>query len=172
MEHEAVRHDHHVVRPAVDHATDQLAGGGRRHRTPLTLRMRVRLRAATLDARLADGANPLADRSLCLRARQLLERPLRHRLAFTIDTIVRDAHAPLTLERARQAARLNAGAICAAEPDLRALAARLRDPGTVDERGMAMTSVLLRDGCGPLYDRSAPLPLTYCVRMALLCLDP
>jgi hypothetical protein len=127
---------------------------------------------ATLDARLADGANPLADRSLCLRARQLLERPLRHRLAFTIDTIVRDAHAPLTLERARQAARLNAGAICAAEPDLRALAARLRDPGTVDERGMAMTSVLLRDGCGPLYDRSAPLPLTYCVRMALLCLDP
>jgi hypothetical protein len=32
--------------------------------------------------------------------------------------------------------------------------------------------VLLRDGRGPLYDSDATLPLTYCVRMALLCLDP
>jgi hypothetical protein len=78
----------------------------------------------------------------------------------------------MTLERARQAARLNAGAIRAAEADLRALAARLRDPGPAHERGVAMASVLLRDGCGPLYDGAAPLPLRYCVRMALLCLEP
>jgi hypothetical protein len=160
------------VRPAVDHGIEQLAREGREPRAPLALRVRVRVRAATLDARLADGANPLADRALGLRARQLLDPPMRHRLAFAIDTVLRDAHGPMTLERARQAARLNAGAIRAAEADLRALAARLRDPGPVAERGVAMTSVLLRDGNGPLFDRDATLPLTYCVRMALLCLDP
>jgi hypothetical protein len=172
MEHVPRARKHGVVRPAVHHGIEQLAREGRQPRAPLGLRMLVRLRATSLDARLADGANPLADRSLGLRARQLQDRAMRHRLAFAIDTILRDAYAPTTLARTRRAAPLNAGTIRAAEPDLRALAARLRDPGPVVERGVAMTSVLLRDGNGPLFDRDATLPLTYCVRMALLCLDP
>jgi hypothetical protein len=159
------------VRPAVHHDLEQLHGERHPARAPLLVRLKVRLRAATLDAQLADGANPLSGRALGLRARRLVERQMRHRFAFSLDTILRDAHSPMTLERARQATQLNATAIRAAEEDLRALIARLRDARPVAERGMAMTSILLRDGCGPLYDRNALLPLTYCARMALLCLD-
>jgi hypothetical protein len=66
---------------------------------------------------------------------------------------------------------LDIAAVRAAHSDLCALADRLLDHQTVAERGVAMTSVLLRDGCGPIYNRYASLPLRYCVRMALLCLD-
>jgi hypothetical protein len=160
------------MRPAV--APDTRLDAAERHapRTSLALRLRVWARSAALDARLAEGANPLGDEALALRARQLVEPATRHRLAFAVESVVRAAHAPVTLERARQAARLNAEAVRAASDDLCALATRLRDARPVSEHGVAMTSVLLRDGCGPLYDADAPLPLSYCVRMALLCLDP
>ena len=122
------------------------------------------------DERLADGANPLSSQPLALRARQLAEARTRHSLAVAIDTLVQDAHRPAPNVRAT--VRFDEATVRTVVTDLRALAERLRDRRPVAERGVAMTSVLLRDGCGPVYDRHAPLPLSYSVRIARLCLDP
>jgi hypothetical protein len=136
------------------------------------LRVRVRCSAGALERRLADGANPLASPTLALRARQLLDRRTRRSLARSINVLVRSAQETRRRARFRTGVAVDAAAVQAADSDLRALAERLLDDQPVAERGVAMASVLLRDGCGPVYDPNAPLPLRYCVRMALLCLDP
>jgi hypothetical protein len=134
------------------------------------LQLRVRFSADALERRLADGANPLASPQLALRARQLVDRRTRRRLAFSIKTIVRSAEE--AVPRPQVAVSYDLVAVRAARTDMCALADRLLEPQTVAERGVAMTSMLLRDGCGPIYNPNAALPLRYCVRMALLCLDP
>jgi hypothetical protein len=134
------------------------------------LRVRVRFSADALERRLADGANPLASPALALRARQLVDRRTRRGLAFSIKMIVRSAQE--TTPDPQAAVLYDIAAVRACQDDLCALADRLLDHDTVAERGVAMTSMLLRDGYGPLYNPNAPLPLRYCARMALLCLDP
>jgi hypothetical protein len=146
------------------------------------LRVHARLRARALDLRLADGANPLASPALALRAQQLTDLATRRRLAARIEAIVSCSDAPDRCCRHEADLPFDMDAVRAAHSDLCALVGRLRDPQTVAERGVAMTSILLRDGSGPLYrpgrKRCVPgsgiasLPLRYCVRMALLCLDP
>jgi hypothetical protein len=134
------------------------------------LQVRVRFSADASERRLADGANPLASPQLALRARQLVDRRTRRSLAFRIKMIVRSAEE--TVPDPQAAVLYDLAAVRAAADDLCALADGLLDRRTVAERGVAMTSMLLRDGYGPIYNPSAPLPLRYCVRMALLCLDP
>jgi hypothetical protein len=137
------------------------------------LRLRLRRRAATLDRMLAEGANPLGDPLLGARAAQLAGRRTRDTLAAAIEQIVRNPRAPLPLIRSTgRVARSDEQAVRATEADLRALAARLRDPRPVDGRGVALTSVLLHDPHSPLYDSRSCLPLRYCVRMARLSLQP
>jgi hypothetical protein len=146
------------------------------------LRARVRLTKGALDLRLANGANPLASPALGERARQLTQPPERRRLAAGIEAIVRWSEEPSGRWRHEADMPFDIDAIRPAHSDLCAVVARLRDPQQVAEHGVAMLSVLLRDGAGPLYrpgrrrrvHRSgiASLPLRYCVRMALLCLDP
>jgi hypothetical protein len=128
------------------------------------------LTAGRLDERLADGASPLATPALTLRARQLVDRRTRETLASSIRMLVDSAEA--SVPHTQAAVLYDLGAVRAARSDLCALADRLLDRHTVAERGVAMTSTLLRDGCGPIYNPNAPLPLRYCVRIALLCLDP
>ena len=151
----------------VEHFTQHL----REPDPPWWLRACVRMHAHALDRRLADGANPLGSPRLALRARQLTDPQARRKLAIDIDVILigeyEMARRPHLM---RQPLPFDMAAVRTALDDLRALGDRLRDPRPVSERGVAMTIVLLRDGSGPLYDADAPLPLRYCVRMALLSL--
>jgi hypothetical protein len=134
------------------------------------LRLRVRLNARALDSRLADGANPLADPRLALRAQQLTRGKTRARFAATLERIavLLDATGARSV---LQPAALNVDAVRTNRTELLRLAKRLRDDRTVCERGVAMVSMLLRDGGSPLYEHHADLPLSYCTRMALLSLD-
>lgn len=135
-------------------------------------RLWVRINADALDRRLADGANALHSPLLALRARQLTDPQARRRLAIDIDAILIYAHEAVRRPQLfRQLSPFNMPGVCAAHDDLGALRDRLRDARAVSECGAAMTSLLLRSRSGPLYDEDAPLPLRYCVRMALLSLE-
>jgi hypothetical protein len=143
-------------------------------RTPdgpgLILRARVWIKELELDATLAGGADPVQSEELELRARQLADRKTRNRLAAAIRHLIRiaDGHrAPLTTPnppfRPKQ--------VQANRSLLVELAERLRGPRSVALRGMALTSLLLTDGRGPLTTESDPATLERAVRAALAALN-
>jgi hypothetical protein len=111
-------------------------------------RVRARLRAAELDRRLAAGAAPESGPELMLRARRLLRRSERRRLARTLRALVRAAAhprpGPATPPLARKQVLESAG-------ELERLAATLDATGPVSVRGIALVRLLLTDGSGPLY---------------------
>jgi hypothetical protein len=143
-------------------------------RTPdgpsLMLRARVWIRALELDATLAGGADPAQSEELELRAKQLADRKTRNRLATAITRLIRiaDGHrAPITMPippfRPRQ--------VQANRSLLVDLAGRLRGPRSVALRGLALTSLLLNDGRGPLTTESDPATLERAVRATLAALN-
>ena len=113
----------------------------------LGARMLARLRGASLDRRLAAGADASRSRLLAARAAQLGRRGTRLTIARGFETA---ALAPERQVRrfgippARTAVRLN-------RPALLDVAEELRDPGVLYVRGIAAARALLSDGCGPLY---------------------
>jgi hypothetical protein len=136
----------------------------------LMLRARVWIRQLELDAVLAGGADPVQSEELELRAKQLADRKTRNRLATTISHLIRiaDGHrASITTPnppfRPKQ--------VQANRSLLVELAERLQGPRAVALRGMALTSLLLNDGRGPLTTESDPATLERALRATLAALN-
>ncbi len=112
-----------------------------------SVRALARLRAGSLDRRLAAGACPDAGALLAARAAQLTTPATRSELADCLDRLVDRAH-----ERpSRARVRPSAAAVDACRAGLAETGGRLRGPEPVYARGVAMLRVLLIDGSGPVY---------------------
>jgi hypothetical protein len=139
-------------------------------RPSLMLRARVWRKKLELDAAMAGGADPARSEELELRAKQLVDRKTRNRLATAISHLVRiadDYRAPIATPdppfRPKQ--------VQANRPLLVELAERLRGPRSVALPGMALTSLLLNDGRGPLTTESDPATLKRALRATLAALN-
>jgi hypothetical protein len=113
----------------------------------LTARLAARLRGDALDRALIEGADPAATEQLAARAARLTSTSMRREVARGLDRLAldeREAPKRWQVRPFRVAAAANA-------PELHALAARLREPGPLYVRGIAMLSRLLTEGTGPAY---------------------
>jgi hypothetical protein len=137
---------------------------------PVRLRDRIaaRVRAHSLDRRLADGVAPERSAALSLRARRLVAPGYSAALARRLHEIVREALLE-RVPRAQIAVRLRAVRDVAAEVD--ELARRLVAPEPAAVRGIAQVCLLLTDGAGPLYSSVAGEDLGAAVRRARAALE-
>jgi hypothetical protein len=115
-------------------------------------------RREQLDELIADGIDPGGSGVHASRARQLVDRRSRERLALEIEAIIETA--AMVPAGARQLPPslidLRLAEIRAAQPRLRALAQALRDPYPPTARGVALTTLLIHHGRSPLYVDHAP----------------
>jgi hypothetical protein len=107
--------------------------------------------AIRLDRRLAEGADPHISRALERRAHRLARS--RQSIAAGIEGVVVEADAPPSGSSA--AVPVQREQVLAARSELLRLAAALRNGHEPDVRAVAMASVLLTDGAGPVF---APHP--------------
>jgi hypothetical protein len=136
----------------------------------LMLRARVWRKKLELDATLAGGTDPARSEELELRAKQLVDRKTRNRLATAITHLVRIAdgyRAPIMTP----APPFRPKQVQANRSLLFELAERLRGPRSVALPGMALTSLLLNDGRGPLTTESDPATLQRAVRATLAAVN-
>ncbi|MGZ4185119.1 MAG: hypothetical protein ACXVFI_15615 [Solirubrobacteraceae bacterium] len=113
-----------------------------------TARLGARLRGPALDRALISGADPAATAQLAARAARLTSASMRTEVARGLDRLAlddRETRGRWQVLPSRRAAAVNA-------PELHALAARLREPGPLYARGIAMLSRLLTEGAGPAYN--------------------
>ena len=131
-------------------------------------RLVARLRAHTLDARLAAGVPPERSAALSLRAARLIQPAVGIALGRRIDIVIDQAegHVPA---RARVAARRRA--VFEAGAELAALSRRLAAPEPRAARGVAQVRLLLTDGTGPLYSPRAGEELRAAIRRARAALE-
>ena len=127
---------------------DRFAAG--RFEPGLTARLAARIRGDALDRALIEGADPAATAQLAARAGMLTSQSMRREVARGLDRLALDEREPPKRWQVRPFKR--AAAANAAE--LHALAARLRGPGPLYARGIAMLSRLLTEGTGPAYTDS------------------
>jgi hypothetical protein len=116
----------------------------------LTARFAARLRGHALDRALIEGADPAATGQLAARAARLTSTSMRMEVARGLDRLAldeREAPKRWQVRPFKRAAAANA-------PELHALAARLRGPGPLYARGIAMLRTLLTEGNGPAYTDS------------------
>jgi hypothetical protein len=123
-----------------------------------------------LDAQLADGQRAEDDRLRAVRASTLATPAARHQLVTSWENVLSsttrprspiDASVPVQVFR-----------VLAAEDDIRHLIASLRAPTPVSARGVAVASMLLTDGTGPLYNAANTSDLASTIRDAIGFLDP
>ena len=117
-------------------------------------RVLARCAASRLDRELAGGASPEGSARLAARAVQLTSMKTRRNLAASVRRILAAAGDPaaVTVITARPARLPLARApIRQSAGPLAVLAGYLAGPGPVPARGVAMVSLLLADGAGPLY---------------------
>ena len=127
--------------------------------------LRARLKAFTgrmeLDRRLAAGERTGAGPELARRAYVLQHWRVRHRLADGLERLVIDAVAPP--HESGAAVTVQREAVLAAQHDLLRLVRALRSEPSPPVRSIAMVSVLLTDGSGPVF---APHPVGTLVELA------
>ena len=125
-------------------------GPARARRPSVALRLRVRWKAPQLDAALADGADPGAREELALRAKQLTDPTHRARIARSIDRLLdlaeRGQGMPSINRLPFQASRVEAN-----RPQLMEVADRLEEEDSPPVQAVAMATLLVEDGLGPLY---------------------
>jgi hypothetical protein len=121
------------------------------------VRVLARIKATSLDRRLAAGETAATDRLLAARARQIVARHSRWRLADDWEHLLTAAREPIVPRSPRLP--VQSTTIQAAEHHVRELVALIRQPVQANPRGIARASLLLTDGAGPLYNprRSADL---------------
>jgi hypothetical protein len=134
------------------------------------LRWVTRRQARGLDEQLALGIDPIASDELSLRAGQLRSAQSRDRFACVLRGAVALADAPY------DPVRLGRPAIRRAQVRengelLLELADRLRAGGGLGVQGLALTSLLVRDGVSPLYSKAAGGSLKASVNDALHALE-
>jgi hypothetical protein len=133
-----------------------------------TMRLRVWWHRVELDEELAAGAYPRAGTLLHERAEQLASRSERTRLVRALEETLHEARKPAPIHGSRLPLRRREIRACA--EDITALARRLDDDRPIDVQGVAMVTLLLFDGAGPLY-RAGNYALRFSVRSARLALD-
>jgi hypothetical protein len=138
-------------------------------RVRLRDRLRARLRAYSLDRRLAEGEPPESDAALSLRARRLVAPRTAALLAAALQRVLRDAVVPQAARPGGMPTRRGAVRDAAAEID--DLARRLVAPAPVSVRGIAQVGLLVSDGTGPLYSALAHEDLVAAVRRARAALE-
>jgi hypothetical protein len=117
-------------------------------RPALALRIRVSLHRRALDRDLARGDSPVRSDAHALRARQLVERRSRERLARALERLVEGAE---RTPSPSEIVWLPKHEILDARMGLLRLAGRLCDARPVYARGVAMVSQLVCDGTGPAF---------------------
>jgi hypothetical protein len=132
-------------------------------------RVGARLRAASLDRQLAAGRPPEASPALAARARQLVTPASRWALARNLEHLLQRAG---QRPHPRRVVPTRTDALTAAAPALRQAGSVLRAPFPAGARGVAMLSLLLGDGTGPLYNPHSPVVLVDAVREAVAELGP
>ena len=132
-------------------------------------RVRARLAAQALDARIAAGEDPSSDAALACRSVQLVAPRARRRLAAGLERLLSEREARAGLSAA---APVDRQAVAIARPALEQLAAALRSRESIRARGAALARVLLTEPDSALY-RSARCEQLYEVaREALFALGP
>jgi hypothetical protein len=127
--------------------------------------------ARRLDEQLALGMDPIASDELSLRAGQLGSARTRGRLACVLRGAVALADAPYDPARlgrpivTRDVVRENRSLLLE-------LANRLGAGGMLGVQGLALTSLLVGDGVGPLFSQAAGGSLAASAGYALIALDP
>jgi hypothetical protein len=136
----------------------------------LSTRLRVFLRRRSLDHRLADGAAPQSSPELELRARQLVSRADRSRIAESIDRLLAEARSGAR-SRWSSAVPVDRGAIAAAAPLLSRIAAVLELEGPIYCQGVAMLETMLRDGASAIYGRGGERALSAQLERVIAALE-
>jgi hypothetical protein len=116
----------------------------------LSNQVRARLRHHKLDKSLASGADPNTDSLRRERARQLVGEKTRHEVAAHVERLLVEADSPprgLFTPRVPIAR----AAIRDSRWNLETIVERLKAPAYISPQGVAMISLLLSDGAGPLY---------------------
>ena len=139
-------------------------------RAGLLDRLAVRVHASKLDREIADGASPDDAEPLALRAQMLVRPSVRQGLARSLQKLLALATAPSRAPRLP--APLCLDRVRDASDEFQLLIDRLRVPAPVPAQGVARTTVLLSDGCGPLYHRDNEDDLRAKVRDVAETLSP
>jgi hypothetical protein len=134
------------------------------------LRARVWINQLELDAALSGGADPTQSEELALRAKQLAERKTRDNLASGISRLLEVADRRSRGAVAMPYAPFRTKQVQANRSLLRELELRLRGYKPVALQGLALTSLLLENGRGPLRTGSDPVTLVHAIRDALSAL--
>jgi len=137
-------------------------------RPAFAVRVHVSTHRPSLDEGLARGDSPLGSAALALRARQLVTRSNRDRLARALARLVERAARPPSPREVIWVPRCE---ILEARTALLGLADRLRDARPVYARGVAMVSRLIQDGTGPAYTRGAGVALRGAIAAAADALE-
>jgi hypothetical protein len=124
------------------------------------------LQAGSLDRELARGDAPESCEYLAARAQLLSSPRYRRGLAASLQRLVTGTGGAVSVRHfvARRQ-------VAAAAGELSELAERLREPGLVSARGVAMVCELLREGTGPLYQNRGPGALRYAATRAIQALS-
>jgi|ERR1700683_2250443 len=141
-------------------------------------RMLACSRAGRLDRELATGTSPEASAVLAARAARLTSTEFRRDLAASLRRMLAAGGQPAAVAAQRPGlggARplrvpVRTSRISHAAPRLAELASRLLEPGPVPVRGVAMVTLLLADGTGPLYRETSRADLGALAGRAALAL--
>ncbi len=134
-------------------------------------RVAAQVGTTRLDHALADGAEPESDPVLALRAGRLASAHTRLVYARSVRRILRAADVPGSLIAAHSSA-VRLDRVTRAHCELELLVDRLTAPAPVSARGVALVSLILGDGGGPLYCPGSRDDLGAMVMEAVNALDP
>lgn len=121
-----------------------------------------------MDADLAAGVRPDSNPFLRERARYLISRGSRLKMASALGQALDQGE---RLKLGTPQPHAPAQQVRAAAPTLRILVRRLEGSLPIDPQGAAKTNILLTDRSGPLYNPRNPSDLAMAAREALAALD-
>jgi hypothetical protein len=134
-------------------------------------RLLAHWRALDLDEQLAAGRSPGTDRVRAVRAGMLIAPAHRRRLAASWADLLARTTGPAA-RRLPVGVPLQRARIDAAREDIQRLVDALRAAGPASARGVALATLLLTDGTGPVYQRASPVDLPAALQAAVRHLDP
>jgi hypothetical protein len=136
---------------------------------PLRLFVGARFFGFSLDSKLANGCDPESSRLLATRAHLIVTLAKRRELVENWLDLLVWAREPYGL--LSPSVPLVRNRVIDAQEEIQELAGALLAPMPTS-RGVAMASVLLSDGAGPIYNRLCSLDLGSALREVIARLDP